>query len=443
MHRPHPGQRHLRKLIRDPTVKVVVSVHGRRWGKTTGWLEGITETGIDRPQRFGWFAHQANAVRVAYEKLLACAPASAIAEKHKTPYHMVRFINGTVWEMFTAENPDAALGRAYHRVVVDEAARCSKQFREEIVPAFLADYAGQLYLTTTPKGRRGRGGHVYVDYQKAMRGVSGFRFLSGPTWQNPMLAVWKHCRFSLDNLPRAAFLQEFAGQFLDDAARVVDLSTVAINGGTVDLPTSLPYYEDPEGEPCVMGLDLARARDWQVAAVFGRRSGRLRAMERYHQLPWSVQIQRAVNLARDYGCVADCWVDATGVGERVFEELDERGLRVSPIKFTNDITNTLVQGLQLAVERREISMPWIREVMAEAEMFEAIPLPSGRIRYAAAEGSTDDTIFSMGLALHGLQQKPPHEGLREYMQQQLEEREGKAVKRAHRDSEQARFLLAA
>lgn len=352
----------------------------------------------------GWFAHQFNAVRVAWEEFHKRIPPSALVYSKDSLFDM-KFKNGGRIECFSADNPDSALGRAFHLIVLDEAARVKRIVRDEILPPMLADYDGKLLEFTTPKGKKGIGAHVYRDIKKAQAGVPGYYWMQGPTTDNPLPAIRSAVAFARDNLPDDAFRQEYLAEFLDHGTGVLNLATVSVLGGDEQHPVELPYRAEPDADvddgPYVMGLDLAQRVDWMVATVLGSKSGDVVAMDRYQRLPWEVQVARAVELALSYQAMV--FVDATGIGGPVYEMLANAGLDVSPVVFTSQMKQQLIQGLQVAVEKKEIQMPWIAEAVAEADTFEADVLSSGRIRYAAAEGFHDDIVISLALAEYGRQ----------------------------------------
>ncbi len=426
---PHAGQIRLRELVTTPDARVIVAVLGRRWGKTVGAVEMIIELGLAAAIKVGWFAHQYAAVRVAWEEFTKRLPSAALNYARETT-HDLELVNGSRVEMFTAENPDAALGRGFDLVVIDEGARVRASVRDEAIPPMLADRDGKLLVLTTPKGKRGPGAWVWRDLHKAQSKQAGYYWLQGQTTDNPLPAILDHVRFAEANLPRDAFRQEYLAEFLDYGAGVLDLTPVSVNGGSEQAPVALPFEEPHEGEPCVMGVDLAQREDFTAAVVIGKRSKRVRAVHQFHRLEWETMVERVGRLAGRYG---NCpvVVDATGLGNVVVEMLRKRVQNLTPVIFTNDSKTTLVQGLQVAVERREFSMPWIAELVSEGAAFEAELLTSGRIRYEAAEGFHDDLVVALMLAVVDLQRTT---GMLDYYRSQSEAMAA-AVEQAENDRE--------
>ena len=408
---PHVGQRRLRRLMDKPDMKILIAVLGRRWGKTTGIIEAAIERMIRHTDyQVGWFSHLYSGVRVAWEELLKRVPRSACLGKPHETTKSLRLLNGSRIQMFTAENPDAALGRGFNLVIIDEAARVDQTTVDEAIMPMLMDRDGSLVAITTPKGKVGKGKWVFRDYKKADLGEPGYYRMTGPSTENPMRTVRTFVKFCKRNLPTSAYDQEIGAQFLDYGLGVLDLTPICTLGGTEKDPIHLPYHDPTfldEPEPVVCGLDLAKTQDYTVITALGKRTRTVRGMERFHRRSWPLQVAMVRSFAHRYGTDAGMpkptfHTDATGVGQAIVDLLEKAKIKVNPVVFTNEVTTTLVQNLQLAVEQQEFAMPYLAEPVAEATMFEAEVLKSGRIRYGASEGFTDDCVYSLGLALYGL-----------------------------------------
>jgi hypothetical protein len=86
----------------------------------------------------------------------------------------------------------------------------------------------------------------------------------------------------------------------------------------------------------------------------------------------------------------------------VIEQLQRDGLKVKPFLTTNASKSEAVEALALAFERNEIRIPNDPVLIGELQAFEAKPLPSGLMRYAAPEGGHDDTVLALAIAWQGL-----------------------------------------
>ena len=406
--RPHAGQKRLAALIHTPDLKVLIAVLGRRWGKTTAGVQAAIQLALERQGiRIGWFAHQFSGARVAWRSLMRKVPHTAVRSKSESRLE-IEWINGSSLHMYGAENPASALGEGFGALFIDEGARVRGETRDNTISPMVADSNGPIIVFTTPKGKSGVGGWVYRDFQRAKQEEPGYRFMHGPTTENPNPNIQDWAVWAKDNLPEQVYRQEILAEFLDYGAGVLDFSPVCTMGGDRMDPVPLPWdwmnredEEEPEPieEACVQGVDLAQRTDWMVATVMGVESGKVYAMDRFRHLPWEAQVARAAAQAEQYEAVSV--VDATGVGNAVVEMMENAGMDVHPVVFTSEKKQTIIQGLQVAVEKREIELPWFEEVISEGETFEAEVLTSGRLRYRAAEGFHDDTVVSLGLCVWG------------------------------------------
>jgi hypothetical protein len=393
---PHSGQAAARELIHRPEARVVVLALGRRWGKTT-MVEAAVEDAA-RGAKVLWSGHRYSSVQLAWNYAIRCLASSAITRKRETDF-LIETNAGGMLKMFSLDDPDSGLGWGGRYHYLDEAARISIEARDQTVAATVADHNGTIIALTTPRGKRGRGGWVFRDYQKAVQAEAGYFFRKGPSTENPNPAIAAWCAWAEKNLPRKIYEQEILAEFLDDGGAILDLRSVCVNGGTADDPVRLPFREPHGGERCVLGVDLAKTQDFTVVAAVGERSGRLRFMDRFNRLDWPVQVERVKRIHEEYP--GPIYVDATGLGDPVVSMFYAAHVPITPVKFTNESKTAIIQGLQVAVERREFTMPWITEAVAEADTLEVETLSSGKLRYEGAEGFHDDVVIALGLVFYG------------------------------------------
>lgn len=86
------------------------------------------------------------------------------------------------------------------------------------------------------------------------------------------------------------------------------------------------------------------------------------------------------------------------MGEPLIEQLQRDGYPVHGFTTTNATKAKVVEGLALAFERQEITIPDDQILIAELEAFESERLPSGQVRYQAPPGMHDDTVIALALA---------------------------------------------
>jgi len=145
----------------------------------------------------------------------------------------------------------------------------------------------------------------------------------------------------------------------------------------------------------------------------GPRSARVRAL---NHLDWPIQKERILGFVRKYS--GRLILDATGVGDPVFDDLKRVYGDIEAFKFTPMSKVEIVQRLIVAVEQRKVSWPGTQRgpeqkvakdtkgggdwdvLTAEMRRYEYAIGPSGGITYSAPAGYHDDCVMALALANH-------------------------------------------
>ncbi len=373
----HEGQRR----VIDERRRFNVIVCGRRWGKTALGVDLAAEAAIEG-KRVGWFAPNYKYLQEAWYGLVGICR-EHIARSSKTDKR-IELMTGGVIEFWTLEDEDAGRSRAYHRVIIDEAAKAPNleaAWTKAIRPT-LSDYRGDAWFLSTPMGR-----NYFWQLSNRAHDSDDWRTWSMPTSTNPHIDS-REIEDARRDLPEAAFRQEYLAEFIDDAGLVFR---------KVRQATWVPPAKPEPGRRYVMGVDWAQAHDWTVLTVIDDLR-RVVAVDRFNQIAWDVQRGRLRAMA-DYWHVMEIWAEANSIGGPNIEALQAEGLPVRGFTTTSESKQQLMVALQLAFERGDIRIPDDPVLIAELEAFEATRLPSGRWRYEAPSGMHDDTVISLALAL--------------------------------------------
>jgi len=108
-------------------------------------------------------------------------------------------------------------------------------------------------------------------------------------------------------------------------------------------------------------------------------------------------------------------MDATGVGDPVFDDLRRELPAAEGFRITAQSKRELVQGLMVAVEQRGVAWPeksvgsgsgqWAvgdwEVLTAEMKRYEYVAGPSGQVTYSAPSGYHDDCVMALALAVWG------------------------------------------
>ena len=383
LYRPHPGQRALHES--DARFRVVSC--GRRWGKTLAATAEMIRRAWEKPGSLSfWVAPVLRQSTIAFDLVRRGMPREAVADIHKVD-RRVGLSNGSVIEFKSAEIPENLRGFGIDFLVVDEAAFLAKDLWEEVLRPALSDRRGKALFIGTPKGKN-------WFFHLFCRGMDekepGWQSFSFPTANNPYIRA-DEIEDARRTLPEAVFAQEYLARFIDEGAGVFT--------GVNDIIRA--RLADPApGEHYTAGLDIGRHRDFTVLTIVDG-SGAVVYFDRFSGITWTAMKQRVISAVRRYNR-AVVWVDSTGVGDPILEDLMRMGAACRGFRFTNESKAALIENLILSIDEKRISIPPIQELVDELMIFEVRNLPGGGIAYGAPAGFHDDCVISLGLAVWGI-----------------------------------------
>ncbi len=235
-----------------------------------------------------------------------------ITARRSVQERRLEYVTGGMLEFWSLDNPDVARGRKYRRIIVDEAAMVPSlldAWQYAIRPT-LADYNGDAWFLSTPKGRNGFW-HLW------QRGVDGttpdWRSWQMPSTVNPRLAL-AEIEEMRATLPEAVYRQEIEAAFLEDGGSV--FRNIAAN---LIAPTDATP-EQHAGHHLIAGIDLAKQEDFTAISI-GCMTCRCEvARDRYNKVDYLYQVERIKVFLRRWN-VQIVVVDETGVGSPIVEQL--------------------------------------------------------------------------------------------------------------------------
>lgn len=290
-------------------------------------------------------------------------------------------------ELKGADNEDSLLGVGLKGVVLDEAAMIRESVWPKIIRPTLADSQGWAMFISTPRGMN----WFYDLYIKGLVENEEWQSWHHPTHINKYIPKTEIEQMKLDMSERL-YRQEILAEFLDDDCGVFKKINRCIVG-EMKSPVTGRFY--------VMGVDLAKTVDFTVLTVMDSVTRELVAFERFQDVSWTEQKIRIQSLAKKYNN-ALCFIDSTGVGDPVVEDLQKSGVSVDGIKFTSASKFNLIDNLSIAIEQRLITFPMVEVLIKELKQFEYVITNAGNIKYSAPEGKHDDCVISLALAVWGI-----------------------------------------
>lgn len=313
-----------------------------------------------------------------------------ILDKSNVQEKRLQLIGGGSIDMWSLDEPNAARGRKYAHVAIDEAAmipRLGEAWQEVIRPT-LADYEGSADFYSTPKGRN-------FFWQLWQRGQdpqqSDWTSWQMPTSANPYIKASEIEAARLE-LPERVFSQEYLAQFLEDGGGVFRR--------IMDCATAKPQ-ERNEGHQYVIGVDWGRSADFTVICVIDTQTRELVYMDRFNQIEYSVQSGRLQAICERFKPDAVI-AESNSIGEPIIDRLrKDYNMPVRPFQTTNATKAQVIDALALAFERGDIAILNDAVLISELQAYEMERLPSGLIRYGAPESMHDDCVMSLALAWYG------------------------------------------
>lgn len=387
---PHPAQR---KIHEARGVRFRTVCTGRRFGKTLCLAaELLDRGGCEKAGNYGWIAPTYNVAERGIEafrniadgfvRVVGRMPTRVEFEGPAGPVK--------VW-FLSADNPDNIRGYGFEGLVVDEAAMIPREVWQYVLRPTISQTLGWAVFVSTPKGRN----WFYDLHTRGLdpleRDYASFVF---PSKASPFFpeSEWEDARRTL---PSDVFRQEYEAEFLEDSAGVFR----GIEGCLFD-PLQVEGFGLQVPRDVVVGCDVAKHTDFTVLIAMDAKTGRCLEMERFNQLDWPVQKERILSFVRRWrGCLI---LDATGVGDPIYDELKRVLGGVVGFKLTASSKTELIQRLIVAVEQRLVSWPGGWQVLTnEMRRYEYEISPSGHISYNAPSGYHDDCVIALALANHG------------------------------------------
>lgn len=294
---------------------------------------------------------------------------------------------GTRIELKGADNEDSLRGVGLKSAGLDECAMMKANVWPEIIRPMLADSGGRATFISTPKGR-----NWFFDlYMKGITGEPNWSSWKYPTSINKYIAP-DEVEQARKDMPERLFKQEFLAEFLDDETGVFKRVRQCVTG-ELEAPVTGRFY--------VIGVDLAKTVDFTVLTVIDTVTRQVVAFERFQDVSWKEQKLIIQKLAKRYNN-ALVIIDSHGVGDPIYEDLQNAYVSIEGFKFTNISKNQLIDQLAISIEQRLITFPPIEVLLQELMQFEYVISDGGRIKYSAPEGKHDDCVISLALANWGI-----------------------------------------
>jgi hypothetical protein len=416
---PHPKQYELIFAFElNPGVRFVAGACGTKFGKTYGCSIRIVKEAWENERSLNWWvAPTYDQSGIAMSLVKRLIPDGMYIEYKADRTIVLLNPDGSERSRIvfkSGDNPDNLRGHGVNFFIIDEAARIPYESFVSVMTT-VTKTRGRGIVISTPKGR----GWFHTVYQRGEKYTRDGRkkyspHLKGctldreadimcdcpnadpwdewmairmPTSANPTVP-----KISLieakKNLPEDVYEQEYLAEFNEDSAGVFKGIKECLRGDFEPYNPLLSY---------VIGVDLARLRDYTVLTVMDRQRKHVVALHRFNQIRWEIQYDRIRALAAEYHAL--CVIDSTGIGDPIVETLRSGGIPVEPYKIGGTIAKQqLIEKLRVNIEKGKISFPEIPELLRELEAYEYKISDTGQVRYESPDNEHDDTVISLALA---------------------------------------------
>jgi hypothetical protein len=356
-----------------------------KWGKTLGCCKWLFQEAIENDGfKCVWGAPTYRQSLIAFDHIRKFIPAQFLGSQfsiNKTIMRIEFLFNGSFIDFFSLDKPYNIEGNAYHRFVLDEAAKMRQEGFASVMTT-LTQTKGRGWIISTPLGKN----WFYREYLKGRSNAADYASYNFKTEDNPFVPreTIEHARL---NLPADAFRQYYEAEFMDNNAGVF-AGLMDCVGGEFETPR--------KGIDYIGGLDLAKHQDFTVFSVWNKSTRHLVKYYRFNKLNWPLQKREIIDIAKTWNDCQIC-IDRTGVGDAIYDDLAPR-LNLTPFHFTNHSKADLIQKYKLAIEKGMISFPNDPIWLGEHEIYEYQISPSGNMTYNAPDGWHDDCVIAGALA---------------------------------------------
>jgi len=372
----------------------VVSFCGRRWGKTDGYVERLYFWMQQEPGLYWWvgLSWRSASMKRAWREVSKIARAVLRAMGLNPKNHINRSEHeisipglGEIW-FRTAENPDSLAGEGIRGVILDEFSLMQERVWTEFVQGTLLDYGGWAAFSGVPKGP-----NWAASLWRSAAEKPGWLQVHATSYDNPFI---NHA--ALESIRRDLVEWMFNQEYL---AKIVS-GEGAVFRNVIEQATAVWQSGPTPGRSYVAGVDVADANDWTVVTVMDVEDKKEVYKDRYRRVGYPVLEDRLHALTKHWELEV-LLVEANSIGKPVIDHLQEFDIPVVPFYTTSSTKAPLIQSLQSAFEHREIRILPDETTINELVAFQT-KRRAGSPWYGAPPGMHDDTVMSLALAWHAL-----------------------------------------
>ena len=380
------------KLLRDPNPRIVACM-GRQTGKTTTIALKAIHFAFTHPDSMVLITSPSlRQSMIMFDRILSFLYRSkflprSVVRKTRT---IIQLSNGSqIVALPCSEN--LLRGYTAHLIVMDEAAFMPEDVITQVVFPMLSTTDGSAIFLSTPWGRDHFFYRAFMDPKYSVHRVKSSEC---PLIKPEFLEEMRR------NMTEQAYRMEYEAEFVEAAScyfpqdlirSCVDPSLEFLSSLDVRMQAG-EYYA---------GVDFGKLQDYSVISVIKRQEDLLHPMY-LHEFPLDTAYSNVIGLlVRANQCFSfrNVQVDQTGVGEPIIEELKAQGVATEGLTFTVKTKEELLSCLKIAMEQGRLRMPYDRRLCEQINEQQYAYSKSGHLQFSHPEGSHDDMLWSLALAV--------------------------------------------
>jgi len=320
----------------------------------------------------------------------------------------IELTNGSAIQLIGADTfSKGSIGTNPRGVVFSEFSLTDPQVWDYVRPILMVN-KGWAIFNFTPRGKN----HAWRIHQIAKQN----------DWFNELLTYRdtkviteeEYFKEIKEGMPQDLAEQEFLCKYIDGASSVFK---------RIDENLHLERMALQFGKRYQIGIDLAKYQDFTVITIIDLHTFKVAKQIKLNHIDWNEQKEIIVKEVK-YWNKARTFIDSTGVGDPIVEDLKRIGLYVEPFKFNENSRAQLLNNLQILFEQDKIKIPNDQELIDELKSMQ-YELVGMKVKMKVPEGLHDDRIFSLALACWGLSERLPYRELTEALREQREARKQK------------------
>jgi phage FluMu gp28-like protein len=375
------------KAILDSDARYTITAASTKTGKTASHIIWLFEQSLllKENQAVWWVAPVYQQAEIAFRRMRAQVNIRDFFHTNESKLVLTTPIGSRI-EFKSAEKPDNLYGDDVYAAVFDEASR-AREDSWYALRSTLTATKGKCKLIGNVKGKKN---WFYKLGEKAKGGepnMEYFKITAYDAAKEGILDV-EEIEQAKRDLPDYVFKELYLAEPAEDNSNPFGYDNIqkCLNNTLT-------------GTPIAYGIDLAKYTDWTV--IIGLNAeGRVCYFDRF-QKDWD---QSMSHISRIIG-TTPAFIDSTGLGDPIVEQLQRSHPRVKGFKFTSQSKQQLIEGLVMAVQQNNIAFPE-GNIADEMRNFEFEYSRTG-VKYTAPQGLHDDCVCSLALAWDCKQHNKP------------------------------------